>query len=129
MLIIISGLRAPSAVRKDLALLDGTDIYRRVDQPGVQIEVNSSMAGWDDHARYSQRVRNYTKKPISLEVRRTFPGHVIFRSELPAKNHDYQTVEYTATVKPAEKAELRYEIIQHQGRNAKQSNVTIERSK
>jgi hypothetical protein len=110
-------------------LLDGTDIYRRVDQPGVQIELNSSVAGWDDHARYSQRVRNYTKKPISLEVRRTFPGHVIFRTELPAKNHDYQTVEYTATVKPAEKVDLLYEIIQHQGRNAKQSNVTIERSK
>ena len=78
--------------------LHGTSVYRRVDQPGVQIELNSSVAGWDDHTLYSQRVRNYTEKPIDLEVRRTFPGHVIFRSELPAKNHDYQTVEYTATV-------------------------------
>ena len=94
----------------------------------MQIEVNSSVVGWDDHALYSQRVRNYTKKPIDLEVRRTFPGHVVFRSELPAKNHDYQTVEYTATVKPAEKVDLLYEIIQHQGRNAKQNNVTIERA-
>jgi hypothetical protein len=107
--------------------LDGTDIYRRVDQPGVEIDVNGSVVGWDDHARYSQRVRNHTSKPISLEVRRAFPGHVVFRSELPAKNHDYQTVEYSATVKPAEKADLLYEIVQHQGRNAKQGNVTIER--
>jgi hypothetical protein len=109
--------------------LDGTDIYRRVDDPGVQIEVNSSLGGWDEHALYSQRVRNYSKRPIDLEVRRTFPGHVIFRSNLPAKNHDYQTAQYTATVKPVEKADLLYEIIQHQGHNAKQNNVTIERSK
>ncbi|MGA2258245.1 MAG: hypothetical protein ABSG53_26565, partial [Thermoguttaceae bacterium] len=58
----------------------------------------------------------------------TFPGHVVFRSELPAKNHDYQTVEYTVTVKPAEKVDLLYEIIQHQGWLAKQNNVTIERA-
>ena len=47
---------------------------------------------------------------------------------MPAKNHDYQTVQYTATVKPAEKADLLYEIIQHQGHNAKQNNVTIEQA-
>ena len=68
------------------------------------------------------------EKPIDLEVRRTFPGDVVFRSELPAKNHDYQTVEYTATVKPAEKVDLLYEIVQRQGRNAKQNSVTIERA-
>ena len=106
--------------------LHGANVFKQVDEPGVEIEVNSSVAGWDDHTLYSQRVRNYTKKPIDLEVRRTFPGHVVFRSELPAKNHDYQTVQYTATVKPAEKVDLLYEIIQHQGRNAKQNNVTIE---
>ena len=106
--------------------LYGTSVYRQVGQAGVQIELNSSVAGWNDHSLYSQRVRNYTAKPIDLEVRRTFPGHVVFRSDLPAKNHDYQTVEYTATVKPAEKADLRYEIVQHQGHNAKQGNVAIE---
>jgi hypothetical protein len=106
-----------------------TSEYYRVDEPGVRIAANSAVGGWDEHAIYSQRVRNYSKKPIELEVRRTFSGHVVFRSELPAKNHDYQTVEYTATVKPAERADLLYEIVQHQGRNAKQSNVTIERSK
>jgi hypothetical protein len=108
--------------------INGADIFRRVDQPGVQIEVNSSVAGWDDHTRFAQRVRNYTKKPISLEIRRTFGGHVIFRSELAAKAHDFQTVEYTAAVKPAEKAELLYEIVQRQGHNATQNNVTIQQA-
>jgi hypothetical protein len=109
--------------------LQGTSVFRQVDQPGVQIEVNSSVVGWDDHTLYSQRVRNYTKKLIDLEIRRTFPGHVVFRSELAAKSFDYQTVEYTATVKPGAKADLPYEVLQHQGRNAKQNNVTIERTK
>ena len=115
--------------RNDLWMqVNGANIFRRVDEPGVQIEVNSSVAGWDDHTLFAQRVRNYTKRAIDLEVRRTFAGHVVFRSELAAKNHDFQTVEYTATVKPGEKAELPYEIIQRQGHNATQNNVTIEQA-
>jgi hypothetical protein len=106
--------------------VDGTEVYRRVDAPGIQIEIQSSVVGWDDHSVFTQRIRNYTAKPIDIEVRRTFPGHIVFRSGLKAKNHDYQTVEYTATVKPGEKANLLYEILQHQGRNAKQNNVTVE---
>ena len=105
--------------------LGGADLYRRADEPGVQIEVNSSVAGWDDHAYYSQRIRNYSRKPIDVEVRRSYSGHVVFQSALGAKNHDYRTVQYSTAVKPSEKADLRYEIRQLQGRNKKQDNVTI----
>jgi hypothetical protein len=108
--------------------VQGADIFRRVDEPGIQIEVNSALVGWDDHTLYGQRIRNYTSKPIEVEVRRSFPGHIVFRSALEAKNHDFQTVQYTATVKPAEKAELLYEVLQHQGRNVKQNNVTVEKA-
>ena len=94
--------------------------------PDVQIEANSSVVGWDDHTFFAQRIRNYTKKPIDVEIRRTLPGHIVFRSGLGAKNFDYQTVEYHATVKPMEKAGLTYEVLQHQGRNAKQNSVTVE---
>jgi hypothetical protein len=106
----------------------GAAVYRKVDEPGVALEVNSPVAGWDDHSVYTQRVRNYTKKPINLEVRRTFYGHVLFRSSLPAKNHDFQTVEYTADVQPAEKANLLYEVVQRQGYNARQNNVTLQQA-
>ncbi len=108
--------------------LNGLDVFKRVDEPGAQIEVASSVAGWDDHTLYTQRVRNYSAKPIELEVRRTFGGDVTFRSALEAKNYDYQTVEYTAPVPPATKADLLYEILQHQGRNAKQHRVTVEKA-
>jgi hypothetical protein len=106
--------------------VQGADLFKRVDEPGIEIEVNSAIVGWDDHTLFAQRVRNYTAKPIDVEIRRPLPGQILFRSTLRAKNHDFQTVEYTATVKPAEKAELVYEVLQHQGRNAKQNNVTIE---
>jgi len=108
--------------------LQGASVFKKVGEPGVVVEVNSSVVGWSDHTLYGQRVRNYTKKPVYLEVRRSFPGYVVFRSEIPAKNYDYQTVEYTAAVKPAEKVDLMYEVVQHQGRLAKQNNVTIERA-
>ena len=83
--------------------INGTSVFRRVDEPGVQIEVNSTLAGWDDHTIYAQRVRNYTAKPIDLEIRRPFDGHVFYRSGLMVKNYDFRTVEYTATVGPGEK--------------------------
>ena len=109
-------------------LLDGTNIYRRVDAPGIQIEVNSSVAGWDEHTIYAQRVRNYSPRPIEVEVRRSFAGDIRFRSDLAAKNHDYQTVEYTATIPAGKKQDLLYEIVQHQGHNAKQNHVVLEKA-
>jgi hypothetical protein len=107
----------------------GANVFRRVDQPGVQFRVNSTVAGWDDHTLFAQRVRNYTKNPIDLEIRRILLGDVVFRSSLPAKNHDFRTVQYLATVRPGEKADLTYEVILHDGHNAKQNHVTIEASR
>ncbi len=104
----------------------GADIFERVDQPGVEVRVNSRVAGWDAHELFAQRVRNYTKKPIELEIRRALPGDVVFRSTLPAKNHDFRTVQYTASVPAGEKVDLPYEVVLRQGHNAKQQHVTIE---
>ena len=107
--------------------LDGADIYQRVDERHAEIDVRSSVAGWDNHTVYAQRVRNYSAKPIDLEVRRPFGGHVVFRSLLDAKNYDFHTVEFTATVAPG-KTDLLYETVQHQGRNTKQENLTVEKA-
>jgi hypothetical protein len=103
----------------------GPNVYRRVDDGKVEIDVRSSVAGWDDHTYYVQRVRNFTNQRIDLEVRRTIPGHIVFRSGLNTKLHDYQTVQYTAQVVAGGKGEFRYEVVQHQGRNAKQSNILL----
>src|SRR4051812_31872540 len=105
--------------------VNGTAVYRRLGG-GVAVEVNSSVAGWDDHELYAQRVRNYSAKPIEVEVRRTFPGHVTFRSQLKPTLHDFQTVQFTASIDAGNKADLPFEVVRHQGRNAKQNNVTLE---
>jgi hypothetical protein len=104
----------------------GTSVYRRVEDGRVKIEVNSSVAGWDEHTIYNQRIRNYTEKPIEVEVRRSFDGHVVFRSSLGAKNHDYRTVQFTKAIESGDSVDLLYEIVQHMGHSAKQNNVTIE---
>ena len=106
--------------------LDGADIFRKVGDGDFEIDVRSSVAGWNDHAVYTQRIRNYTSKPIEVEVRRQFYGHVDFVSELPGvKLYDFQTPEFTTTVKPGEKADRLFRIVTRQGRNAKQNSVTL----
>lgn len=106
--------------------INDTGIFKRVDQPGIQIEINSTVVGWDEHEVYTQRIRNYTAKPIEVEIRRAFPGHVVFRSQLAPTLHDFQTVQFTASIDAGKKSDLLFEIVRHQGRNAKQNNVTLE---
>jgi hypothetical protein len=105
-------------------------IVRRVDDGAVDIDVNAQVIGWDEHAIYTQRIRNYTAKPIELEIRRSYGGHIDFKADLLGlKSFDFQTPEYTVGVKPGEKANFLHEVILHQGRNSKQNNVTIVKEK
>jgi hypothetical protein len=106
--------------------VDGANVFRRVDDGAVNIEVNSHIVGWDDHGVFTQRIRNYTSKAIEVEVRRAYDGHVVFRSSLNPRLHDYRTVEFKTTVNPAQRADLLFEVLTHQGRNATQNNVTLE---
>lgn len=108
--------------------LHGADVFRRADGPGVRIDVRSTVAGWNDHAVYTQRVRNYTGKPIELEVRRTFHGDATFRSSLDPKLHDFRSPQFTATVDPGDTRDLLFEVVTRQGRNAKQNRVTLEKA-
>jgi hypothetical protein len=114
------------AFRDDLWLhVNGTGVFRQVGG-GVVIDVNSSMAGWDAHELYAQRVRNYTPKAIEVEVRRSFPGHVTFRSALKPTLFDFQTVQFTAGIDAGKKTDLNFEIVRREGRNSKQNNVTLD---
>ena len=106
----------------------GANVFRRVDDGNIEIDVRSSVAGWDDHAVYTQRIRNYTDKAIEIEVRRPWNGHVVFRSVLNPKLHDFRTPQFTTTIKPGETNDLLFEVLTHQGRNSKQSNVTLEKA-
>jgi len=106
--------------------IGGTNKYQKVGDPRIVVEQKSEVAGWDDHSVYIQRIRNYSAKPIQVQVRRHYRGHVLFRSELNPKLHDYQTVEFQTPVPSGERTDLLFEIVVHQGYNAKQNNVTLE---
>jgi hypothetical protein len=104
----------------------GTQRFQKVGEDAVQSENNSSVVGWDDHSIYTQRIRNYTNKPIDVQIRRPYDGHIVFRSVLEPSLFDFRTVEFQKRIAAGEKANLLFEVLQHQGRNAKQSNVTLE---
>ena len=113
--------------RSDLWLqVHGQRMLRKIGGDGVMQIENASLVGWDDHEIYTQRIRNYTDKEIDVEIRRAFPGHVTFKSQLEPARHDYQTVEIKTKVAAGKKADLGFEIIRKQGTNAKQNNVTLE---
>jgi len=103
----------------------GIDVYRNLDG-SHRIEIDDTMAGWEDHTRYVERIRNYRAKPIEVEIRRTFGGHTFFISRLEPTLYDYQTPQMTATCPAGEKTELAYHIRTLQGYLAKQQNVTLE---
>jgi hypothetical protein len=104
----------------------GTNTFKEVGGDAALTEPNMSVVGWDDHSLYRQQIRNYTTKPIDVEIRRSFGGHIDFRSQLEPTQFDFQTAQFTAQVAPGSKKDLLYEIVQHQGHNAKQNNVTLE---
>ena len=76
----------------------GAEVYRKVDQAGVQVEPDAAVAGWNEHEVWSQRIGNFTGSAIEVEVRRSYGGQVLFRSGLKPTLHDYQTVQFTTTV-------------------------------
>ena len=106
--------------------ITGGNVYRRIGDNDYRITHKSRVAGWDEHTIYSRRIRNYTAKTISVEVRREFAGDIRFRSRLDPKLHDYKTVQFSTKLEPGEKKDLFYEIVQRHGRNAKKNNVTLE---
>ena len=116
--------------RSDLTLqINGTNEFRKIGGDGAFKEENATLVGWSDHEIVSQRIRNYTGKDITVEVRRTLPGHILFKSLLEPKLHDYQTVEFRSSVAAGKKVDLWFEVVRQQGTSAKQNNVTLQNGK
>ena len=106
--------------------LRGPNVFRRVDDGAAEIEINSTLSGWDDHAIYTQRIRNYTSKAIDVEIRRSWDGDALFRSSLKPTSFDYRTAQFQVLIPPATKANYYFEIVQQQGRNTKENHLLLE---
>ncbi|NUQ48945.1 MAG: hypothetical protein HUU27_03375, partial [Phycisphaerae bacterium] len=119
---------APKRVFRDNIWLQlhGANTYVRMDDGNLKVDLRASVAGWDEHVNWEQRIRNYRDGPIELEIRRPFEGDVVFRSALGARRHDYRTIEYRAVAAGGEKLVLGYETITRHGRNAQGNEVVLE---
>jgi len=92
---------------------------------GHVIRPEFTVAGWDDHEQWVERIRNDRDEPIKVEIRRSFDGHVELASDLDPTLYDYRTPQITATIAGGTSRDLLYELTCHQGVSAKQSNVTL----
>jgi len=86
---------------------------------------HNAVNGWDEENDWVDRIRNYRTKPITFELRRRWPGHVDYSSEVQTKQFDYRTVEVTFTV-PARNRELYpCKVVTHHGANSKQNRIEL----
>ncbi len=104
---------------------NGMNVYYSPDS-GHKIRVDDKVAGWKEHELWVERIRNYRAKPIDVELRRTFAGHVIFRSDLDPVLHDYRSPQFTSRIAAGDKADLPYHLVFLQGHLHEQDNVTLE---
>ena len=61
-----------------------------------------------------------------MQIRREYPGDIVFRSRLNPTLHDFQTVQFETDSPAGGKAELDYEVIARQGYNQKQNRVELQ---
>lgn len=106
--------------------IKGGNLYRKLGEDGFKLELDSQVAGWDEHTVYRQKIRNYRSKPIHVQIRRYYVGDIVFRSQLNPTLHDFQTVQFEADIAAGEKAGLDYEVIGRIGYNQKQNRVELQ---
>lgn len=113
-------------VRRDNFWFRHTDGRRLINADGQQrIESNWPVSGWDEHESWVERIRNYRDKPVEVEIRLVFNGHVEFVSALAPVLHDFQSPQFTAVIPAMTKRDLAYRLTHHHGSNATQNNVTL----
>lgn len=103
----------------------GINVYYSPDK-GHKIEMRDTVAGWDHHQQWVDRIRNYRGEAIEVEIRRSFHGHVLFRSDLDPELYDFRSPQFSATVPAGQREDLGYELVFKRGHNKKQESVTLQ---
>ena len=83
------------------------------------------VVGWDEKTRWIDVIRNYRTKPITFELRRQWPGHVDYDSEIKTTLFDYRTIQTTFAIDARSKKEYPAGVVLHQGTNSKQSRIDL----
>ena len=83
------------------------------------------IIGWDTRTQWVDVVRNYRSKPIRFELHRRWPGHVDYTSPQETTTFDHQTIQAGFSVPPRGKVSYAATVVQHEGRNARQSRIDL----
>ena len=105
------------------------NVHRNLDDGRIIVDHRSTVSGWNEHSLYVQQLRNYTDKPVDLEIRRIIYGDATLKSDLEITRHDFQTIDIHTQLAAGEKQELLYETETKKGRTAKQNRLLLEKQK
>ncbi len=83
------------------------------------------VVGWDTRTAWIDTIRNYRSKPIRFELRRRWPGHIEYESEVTTTSFDYRTIEAVFTVGPRDTFLYPATVLQHEGKNARQNRIEL----
>jgi len=86
---------------------------------------NASVVGWDEYVTYAQRVRNFSSRPLQIEVRRAFSGQAELRTSGDVKVHDVHTAEFRIEVAPHSDSAQHFSVSTRAGRRARQNALTV----
>lgn len=103
------------------------NILRRVDDGHLRVDHNSRVVGWDEHQLFLQKIRNHSKNPIRVEIRKKVLGDAEIKSSITMSKHDFQTVDLKTKLQPEEKGDFLFEISTKQGKNKKQNGLKIKK--
>lgn len=95
-----------------------------VARSGFVYDNRQRVKGWDEALSLGEEIRNYTARPIRMEIRRVIEGDVELRAE-NARVHDYRTVEFTLDVEPRETFSWEYSYTQRFGARERQSRMAL----
>ncbi len=101
-------------------------VYRRVGDGHMLVDHSATVAGRDEHRIFVQKLKNFTGKPVKVEIRRRVTGDAIIKSSLDMKKHDFQTFELQTALTPGEQQALLYEVLIKKGRNARQNQIVLQ---
>ena len=103
----------------------GVGVYYSPEQ-GHQIKVDDQVAGWTEHEDWIERIRNYRDKPIDVQIRHKYTGHVTITGDLPLEMYDYQSPQFGIRIAAGAMREAKYTATTRYGHGTKRNNVQLE---
>ncbi|MCY2925224.1 MAG: hypothetical protein NT031_07260, partial [Planctomycetota bacterium] len=81
--------------------------------------------GWNEEQNWNDEIRNYTGRPLVLELRLQYEGDTTFASEAATTVFDFKTVETKLSVKSGEPRTYPYTVTFRNGVNVGQARMKL----